>query len=339
MTEHNKPRIGITLGDVAGIGPELTAKLLADPGIFDRAKILLIADRRQWEAGIAAAGVRPPNPRIITTLEEIEGNEDFLLLDFPTLDPKSVAAGIVDPRAGKAVLDTLFFAIRVIQEGKIDAYLFAPLNKEAMHKGGSPYGSELVLFKEHFPGNTALEEINILDESWTMRVTSHVAIKDVPALITPAGVYESIRFLYKAMSAYGVGNPKIAVAALNPHGGEHGLFGDEEQTKILPGIEMAKKEGFDVSGPFPSDTIFIKFRDGIYDGVISMYHDQGQIATKLMGFHRGVTYHAGFPVPITTPAHGTAFDIAGKGIADPGATRHAFNVACRIVEHRPVPQV
>jgi 4-hydroxythreonine-4-phosphate dehydrogenase len=334
MPMNYKPRIGITLGDVAGIGPELTAKLLSDPEVFNRAKIILIADPRHWEAGITAAGVRPPNPRKITTFDQIDSDEDFLLLNYPTLDPKSVEIGKIDPRAGKAVLDTLLFTIQVILAGKIDAYLFAPLNKEAMHKGGSPYGSELVLFKEHLPGNQALEEINILDESWTMRVTSHVAIKDVPSLITPNGVYESIRFLYKAMTAYGIQRPKIAVAALNPHGGEHGLFGDEEDTKILPGIEKARKEGFEVSGPFPSDTIFLKFRDGICDGVISMYHDQGQIATKLLGFHRGVTYHAGFPVPITTPAHGTAFDIAGKGTADSGATRHAFNVACRIAEHK-----
>lgn len=331
MSSHKKPCIGITMGDTAGIGAELTAKLLSDPGVFDRGRVVLIGDKRQWEAGVAVAGVRPPSPRTITTPDEIPtAKEDFLLLDFPTMDPKSVEYGKVDPRSGRAVLDTILFTIKVILEEKIDAYLFAPLNKEAMHKGGSPYGSELALFKEHFPVNTALEEINILDESWTMRVTSHVAIKDVPSLITVQAVLDAVRFLYAAMTAYGKASPRLAVAALNPHGGEHGLFGDEEGRAIEPAVRKAREEGIDISGPFPSDTIFLKFRDGIYDGVISMYHDQGQIATKLMGFHRGVTYHAGFPVPITTPAHGTAFDIAGKGIADPGATRHAFNVACKI---------
>jgi len=132
------------------------------------------------------------------------------------------------------------------------------------------------------------------------------------------------------MRAYGKENPRLAVAALNPHGGEHGLFGDEEGRAIEPAVQAAKTEGISAAGPFPSDTVFIKLRDGVYNAVIAMYHDQCQIATKLMGFHRGVTYHAGFPVPITTPAHGTAFDIAGKGVADVGATRHAFKVVRNI---------
>jgi 4-hydroxythreonine-4-phosphate dehydrogenase len=333
MSKNKKPRIGITLGDTAGIGPELVARLLADLDVFKRAKIVLIGDERLWRAGIEAAGTRPPEPTRISSPDRIDSvDADFLLLDFPTLDPKTVETGKVDARSGKAVLDTLLFTIKVILDGKIDGFLFAPLNKEAMHKGGSPYGSELALFKEHFPVNKALEEINILDESWTMRVTSHIAIKDVAANITTGAVLDAIRFVNSAMIAYGKKTPRLAVSALNPHGGEHGLFGDEEGRAIEPAIKKAVEEGIAAAGPFPSDTVFLKLRDGLYDAVIAMYHDQCQIATKLMGFHRGVTYHAGFPVPITTPAHGTAFDIAGKGKADVGATRHAFNVACRIAE-------
>ena len=239
----------------------------------------------------------------------------------------------MDLRSGKAVLDTLLFTFKVIKDGLVDGYLFAPLNKEAMHKGGSPYGSELELFKEQFPGHSGLEEINILDESWTMRVTSHVAIKDVASMISKESVLKAVRFINTAMQAYKDGAPRLAVSALNPHGGEHGLFGDEEGKSIEPAVIAAKEEGINVEGPFPSDTLFIKLRDGKYDAVIAMYHDQCQIATKLMGFHRGVTYHAGFPVPITTPAHGTGFDIAGTGKADVGATRHAFNIACKIASN------
>jgi 4-hydroxythreonine-4-phosphate dehydrogenase len=331
MSTDNKPIIGITLGDEAGIGAELIAKLVSDPAVFDQARIVMIGDARHWEAGIKVAGVSTPSPRIINSPDEINAEEnDFLMLDFPTLDPQTVEYSKVDARCGKAVLDTLLFTFQLIRDGKIDGFLFAPLNKEAMHKGGSPYGSELELFKEQFPGHTGLEEINILDEAWTMRVTSHVAIKDVPSMITTESVLKAIRFVNTSMGAYTNNPPRLAVSALNPHGGEHGLFGDEEGSAILPAILEAQKEGFTVEGPFPSDTIFIKLRDGQYDAVIAMYHDQCQIATKLMGFHRGVTYHAGFPVPITTPAHGTAFDIAGKGKADVGATRHAFNIACKI---------
>ncbi len=333
MSKNKKPRIAVTLGDTAGIGPELTARLLADPDIYTRAKIVLIGDERLWQAGIRTAGVRPPEPTRIGFPDEIDSTDaDFLLLDYPTLDPASVEMGKVDPRSGKAVLDTLLFTIRIIRDGKVDGYLFAPLNKEAMHKGGSPYGSELELFKDHFPGHRGLEEINILDESWTMRVTSHIAIRDVAANITTPAVLDAIRFVHGAMRNYGLKAPRLAVSALNPHGGEHGLFGDEEGRAIEPAIRAARNEGIGAEGPFPSDTIFLKLRDGLYDAVIGMYHDQCQIATKLMGFHRGVTYHAGFPAPITTPAHGTAFDIAGKGKADPGATRHAFAIACRIAQ-------
>jgi len=326
-----KPRIGITLGDTAGIGAELIARLVADPEVFTQAQIILIGDARHWEAGIKVAGVTPPSPRLITDPEQIGAlNDDFMLLDFPTLDPKLIEFGKVDARSGKAVLDTLFFTFQLIREGKLDGYLFAPLNKEAMHKGGSPYGSELELFKEQFPGHAGLEEINILDESWTMRVTSHIAIKDVASMITTENVLKAIRFVNTSMAAYTNDPPRLAVSALNPHNGEHGLFGDEEGRAIEPAVKAAQAEGITVEGPFPSDTVFIKLRDGRFDAVIAMYHDQCQIATKLMGFHRGVTYHAGFPVPIATPAHGTAFDIAVTGKADVGATRHAFNIACRI---------
>lgn len=335
METTNKPRIGIILGDLAGIGPELVAKLLSDESVFDRAQIVLIADSRHWEAGIRVARTQPRSPKMISRWEEIPSSEeDFLLLHLPGLDPSSVPMGKVDPRAGKYVLESILFTLELIKKGLLHGFLFAPLNKEAMHKGGSPFGSELDLLKHYLPDNEALEEINILDEYWTMRVTSHVAFRDVPSLITPDGVYRAIRFLHRAMVAYGKQNPRIGVAALNPHGGEHGLFGDEEQTKIEPGIRKAQNEGIAVSGPYPADTIFLKLRDGALDGIISMYHDQGQIATKLLGFNRGVTYHAGFSVPITTPAHGTAFDIAGKGVADPGATRHAFYILCRIAQNR-----
>ena len=330
----NKPRIGITLGDTAGIGAELTAKLLSDTAVFNQARIILIGDVRQWEAGVAVAGVAAPKPRLISNPEQIDDlNEPLLLLDYPTLDPKNIVSGTVDPRAGKAVLDTLLFTIKLINEKKIDGFLFAPLNKESMHKGGSPYSSELAFFKEHFPGHSGLEEINILDESWTMRVTSHVAIKDVASMISKESVLKAVRFINTAMLAYKDNAPRLAVSALNPHGGEHGLFGDEEGKSIEPAVIAAKEEGINVEGPFPSDTLFIKLRDRKYDAVIAMYHDQCQIATKLMGFHRGVTYHAGFPVPITTPAHGTGFDIAGTGKADVGATRHAFNIACKIASN------
>jgi 4-hydroxythreonine-4-phosphate dehydrogenase len=205
-----------------------------------------------------------------------------------------------------------------------------------MHLGGSPWGSELELFKDRFKSNTAFEELNVLDGYWAVRVTSHIALRDVPKNVTAEGVLRAIRFINTAMTAYGKEKPRLAVAALNPHAGEHGLYGSDEEGQIIaPAIEKAKAEGINAAGPFPCDTIFLKLTAGQYDGVVNMYHDQGQIATKLLGFHRGVTYHAGFPAPIATPAHGTAFDIAGRGVANVGATRQAFIIAAKIAGHNP----
>jgi 4-hydroxythreonine-4-phosphate dehydrogenase len=175
-----------------------------------------------------------------------------------------------------------------------------------------------------------ISEINVLDNLWTSRVTSHLGLAQVSALITKEGVYKAIALIHGALHIAGVKEPRLAVAALNPHGGEGGLFGREEMDAITPGIEQARSEGIQAQGPFPADTIFLRVRGGAYDAVVSMYHDQGQIAMKLMGFERGVTVQGGLPVPITTPAHGTAFDIAGQGKANPQGLWQAFVLASRM---------
>src|SRR5882724_10217400 len=173
-------------------------------------------------------------------------------------------------------------------------------------------------------------EINICGNLWTTRVTSHVPFREVADLITAEKVCAAARGIDRALRANGIGAPQIAVAGLNPHAGEGGLMGTEEIREIGPGIVQARAEGVSVSGPFPADTVFIAANRGEYDGVVTMYHDQGQIATKLLGFDRGVTLLAGLPLPVTTPAHGTAFDIAGKGVASVGAIQEAFAIATRL---------
>jgi 4-hydroxythreonine-4-phosphate dehydrogenase len=175
-----------------------------------------------------------------------------------------------------------------------------------------------------------ISEINVLDDLWTSRVTSHVGLRQVSALITKEAVYDAIVLIVGALRLAGVAEPRLLVAALNPHGGEGGLFGNEEIEAIAPAIEQARMEGIQASGPFPADTIFLRARKGGCDAVVSMYHDQGQIAMKLMGFERGVTVQGGLPLPITTPAHGTAFDIAGQGKANPQGLYQAFRLACRM---------
>jgi 4-hydroxythreonine-4-phosphate dehydrogenase len=217
-----------------------------------------------------------------------------------------------------------------VREGQLDAIVFAPLNKQAMHLGGSPFPDELHFMADRLQWKRHVSEINVLDNLWTSRVTSHIGLKHVSGLITKQGVYDAIILIHGALRMAGVKEPRLLVAALNPHGGEGGLFGGEEIEAIAPAIEQARSEGIQASGPFPADTIFVRAKRGDCDAIVSMYHDQGQIAMKLMGFERGVTVQGGLPIPITTPAHGTAFDIAGQGKANPQGLYQAFRIACRM---------
>ncbi len=323
------PRIGLMLGDPSGIGPELAAKLVADPRNWEGTTPLLIGDARSLERGFAQAGLSSPGIESVRDAGGANGRGIYLL-DHRSPNTELPPVGRVTSEAGLMTLSDLLFSLDLIRKGLLDGFVFAPLNKEALMKAGMNAHSELELFKAEFPGHSGLEEINILDGAWALRVTSHIPLKDVSASLSADKVLASLRFLSAAMRANGESRARIAVAALNPHAGENGLCGTEELDIIAPAIRLAKAEGIDAAGPFPADTVFLKVRSGEYQGILNMYHDQGQIATKLIGFFRGVTLHAGFPVPISTPAHGTAFDIAGKGAAEPGPTKAAYDVTTRI---------
>lgn len=332
--EKNKPVIGVLLGDPTGIGPELVAKLAADEGVYDQANIVIIGDYRIFQAGQSIAKTDTEVP-VVKKYEDIRFPlERPVLLDFPTLDPAEVEMGKINAKAGQSVLDTLLYSINLAKEGKLDGFIFAPFNKQAMHLCGCPYETELDLFKAEFNRPEVRGELNVLDEIWNSRVTSHVGLSQVGSLLTVQSVYETICFVYQSLKAYGKQEPRLAVSAFNPHGGEGGIFGSEEQDAIIPAIEKAKAEGINVSGPFPCDTIFLKVMAGEYDAVVSMYHDQGQIALKLLGFDKGVTVHAGLPVPIATAAHGTAFDIAGQGKANVSGLKRAFAIVSRMAANQ-----
>lgn len=309
-----KPRIGLLIGDPTGIGPELVAKLLALPETLAHAEVLVIGDCRLYQRGIAIAATVDVHPRF---LDYPCPREDHLL-------------GTVSPEAGLHVLGCLRKAIETWQAGEIDAIVFAPLNKQAMKLAGMKQSDELHYFADLLKHQGRVSEINICGKLWTSRVTSHIPLSAVSSALTVDGICGAVDLLHQALRASGVSVPRIAVAALNPHAGEGGLLGTEEITVIGPAIDKARANGAEVKGPLPADTLFIAARRGDFDGVVTMYHDQGQIALKLLGFDRGVTLAGGLPAVIATPAHGTAFDIAGKGIADVGALREAFSVACRM---------
>lgn len=310
-----RPRIGLLLGDPAGIGPELVAKLIALPETHARADVLLIGDRRQYLHGADIASTLDLHPVFI---ECPSSTEDY-------------APGNASAAAGDHVLACLRTAISRWQVGRIDAIVFAPLNKQAMKLAGMSHSDELRYFADLLGYRGSTSEINICGKLWTSRVTSHIPLRAVSSALTVEGICEAANLLDRALRTGGVAEPRIAVAALNPHAGEGGLLGTEEIEIIGPAIREARARGMSAHGPLPADTLFIAARRGDFDGVVTMYHDQGQIALKLLGFDRGVTLAGGLPAVITTPAHGTAFDIAGKGTADVRALREAFAVACRMV--------
>ena len=325
-----KPKVGLLLGDPTGIGPELVARLLAGYDVHEHADPVIIGDQRYFEMGQKIAGVTL-SVRLVRRYEDVRfGKREIQFLEFPGASPDEFTIGQLSAKAGKSVLDVLGFTLDLARDGKLDAIVFAPFNKQAMHMGGSPFPDELHFMADRLQWKRHVSEINVLDNLWTSRVTSHVGLGQVSALITKKGVYDAIVLIDGALRLSGVKEPRLLVAALNPHGGEGGLFGNEEIEAIAPAIEQARSEGIQASGPFPADTIFVRARKGACDAIVSMYHDQGQIAMKLMGFERGVTVQGGLPIPITTPAHGTAFDIAGQGKANPQGLYQAFRIACRM---------
>jgi 4-hydroxythreonine-4-phosphate dehydrogenase len=224
--------------------------------------------------------------------------------------------------------------IGLARGGRIDGIVFAPLNKAALHAGGWRFNDEHQLFA-HLAGHTGFfGEMNVLDGVWMSRVTSHVALRSALEQISAERIDQALTLADATMRSAGFDKPRIAVAALNPHAGENGLFGREELDMIAPAVARAAERGIACRGPFPADTVFLKAFAGDYDGVLTMYHDQGQIATKLKGFNRGVTVTAGLSTVFTTPAHGTAFDIVGKGWANTGALEQAVRLAARLAAAR-----
>jgi 4-hydroxythreonine-4-phosphate dehydrogenase len=228
------------------------------------------------------------------------------------------------------VLKVLDLCMDGAKRGEVDAICFAPLNKQAMKRGGLNHEDELHHFAECLGVTGYFCEFNTLGDLWTARVSSHIPLKDAAAMLSTERIVAATRLIYASLKASGQNDPKVAVAAFNPHGGDGGVCGREEIDIIEPAVRELRASGCPVDGPFPADTIFLKARDGHYQAIVTMYHDQGQIAIKLMGFSQGVTVQGGLPVPITTPAHGTAYDIAGKGVADVNATANAFRIACRM---------
>ncbi|MFO0252767.1 MAG: PdxA family protein [Betaproteobacteria bacterium] len=328
------PRIGFMLGDVTGIGPEIAAKLLASGQPREQAEVVIVGDPRVLELGMRNAGVRVLHT-VYRNIEDIRWpRQDYPLLDLGNTDPAQYLQGQSSDEAGKLAGDTLKVMIDLATAGKLDGICFAPLNKGAMNRGGWKFNDEHQMFASLLKHQGFFGEMNVIEQFSTFRVTSHVALREAVNMITPERITAAVNLAHDTLTAAGKANPRIGVAALNPHNGENGLFGDEEIRIIRPTVDKLKAGGIRCSGPISSDVIFLQALKGQFDGVVMMYHDQGQIATKLLGFNKGVTVTAGLKSVFTTPAHGTAYDIVGQGKADPGAMAHAFTLAARMAAGR-----
>lgn len=324
--------IAFLLGDCTGIGPELVAKVLADGKMAEHARLVVVGDARVLQRGIRDAKASF-KWNIVEGVPEIDWNNGSVpLIDLKNLDPAVFPQGVGSAESGKLTGETLAYAIELAKKGHVDAITFAPLNKKALYDGGWKFRDEHQMFASLLGHKGHFSEMNVLDGQWMTRVTSHVSLRQAVDMITPQRIEESLKLADAAMKAAGIEKPRIAVAALNPHNGENGLFGTEEIEIIRPTVEKMAAQGIDCKGPFASDTVYIKAFEGAFDSVLSMYHDQGQIATKLKGFNRGVTITAGLRTVFTTPSHGTAFDIVGKGIANTGATENAIMLAAQMTK-------
>jgi 4-hydroxythreonine-4-phosphate dehydrogenase len=325
-----KPRIVVLLGDPSGVGPEMAVKLLARQRNLDAARVLLIADPIVLAEGERVAGVK------LDPLQ-VDGLND---LRFEDGRPQPVPArldggrGAGARRIERALGPGLVRGARIrdrggaARAGRRDRLRAA---QQAFAAPGRPHArGRAALHAGALRGAGFVCEFNLTGSLWTSRVTSHIPLKDVASHITVEGVGDAVKIIAQALRRAGVAQPRIAVTGLNPHAGDGGSIGMEEIEIIAPAIAQLRAEGYDARGPFSPDTVFIGARRGDVDAVVSMYHDQGQIAMKLMGFEQGVTLHGGLPVPVATSASGSAFDIAGKGIAQIEGLQQAFDLCVRM---------
>jgi 4-hydroxythreonine-4-phosphate dehydrogenase len=329
-------KIGALLGDPSGVGPEMMVKLLADiaskgfvkTGITKNddpvPSILLLAAPAVLDHALKISGVNSLPTRQVASAAEPIAPGEIGLLEVKNIQVEQIVVGQSTTASGSATLNALDIATDAASAGHLHGFCFAPMNKHSLRLGGMTAEDEMRHIQERMGVTHFVCEFNCTQGLWTSRVTSHIPLKDVAHAITAEGIRNAVRIIDRSLRAAGVPSPRIGVCGLNPHAGDGGSIGREEIELIAPAIEAIKPEGIHVSGPFSADTIFVAARKGNFDGIVTLYHDQGQIAMKLMGFESGITVLGGLPIPITTSASGSAFDIAGKGIANIEGLRQAL---------------
>jgi 4-hydroxythreonine-4-phosphate dehydrogenase len=328
-----KPLIIITMGDPAGIGPEIIAKAIDSGELFSLCRPVIVGDagvmKRQIMDLRLALSVRPHS--LLADVDPCPGNLD--VLDLQNIDLIKHAWGKPNASSGTAVVEYIKRAVALSMDRQADAIVTGPISKEMMNAAGHHYAGHTELLA----ALTNTREYGMMFVGGGLRVilvTIHMALKDVPSHITIPLVLTTLRLAHKAMQYFGFGAPRIGVAALNPHAGEGKLFGSEEWDVILPAVIKARDEGIHASDPQPADTLFYKARNNYYDIVVAMYHDQGLAPLKMLAFGNAVNVTVGLPIIRTSVDHGTAYDIAGKGCADPASLLSAVKLAANMVAHQ-----
>ncbi|MEK6704137.1 MAG: 4-hydroxythreonine-4-phosphate dehydrogenase PdxA [Planctomycetota bacterium] len=334
-----QPTIAVTLGDPGGIGPEVTAKALLDPHISALARWRILGPAQAWTSACKAAGLDATAFSIDLVPSSLSQSQPYDQLAMGSASRPTIGGGAC---SFAAVVDAIELAKRPLGDPLCaHAIVTAPISKEAWALAGHrQYPGHTELLAERFntpdakmffhcplpqgPGRPEHHSLNVV------LVTVHVPLARVSGLLTMGVVLDAIRAGARACRSLGIAKPRVAVCGLNPHAGENGLLGIEEQQFISPAIELAREEGLEASGPWPGDTVFNRATRGDFDLVVAMYHDQGLIPVKLLGWDRAVNVTVGLPVPRTSPDHGTAFDIAGRGLADPGSMKAAMALAARM---------
>ena len=296
-----------------------------------KANIVIIGEKQVFESGNSITGISH-DIDVVENFDEINfANSDRYLLDISKGKNHKYKLAEPSKESGESVLQALDFALNLAKEKKIDAINFAPMNKTSLKLGGNKYSDELQLMSDKLNVESFCCEFNVIDDFWTARVTSHIPIKEVAQHITKENIMKPIKLINEIMQLNGKKNPRIAVQALNPHA----EFGTEEKDEIIPAINEAKKLGINADGPLPCDTSFVvAYKNKKHDCMVGMYHDALQSGLKAFGFDRGVTVQGGLTVPVTTTAHGSAFDIAGKNIANLEPLLNSFKIALSMAENK-----
>lgn len=326
------PLLLITLGDVAGIGPEIIAK--AWPELLNHSRPVVVGDPEWLRQGLKLSATRA-SVRVVDRPSDVEAAPDLIpCLHGTEQDLSAVTPGKVSGAAGRAAYDFLCKAIDLTRRGEAAGIVTAPLHKEGLRAAGLHYPGHTEILAERC-GVKAFAMVLAVEGLAVAHVTLHMALRDVFSHLSKDAIVEKAGLLHDLLWKLLGRKPRLGIAALNPHASDGGLFGDEEEKIIAPAVAVAKKAGFEASGPWPTDTLFVRAKEGQFDGVVAMYHDQGHIALKLMGMGRAVNISVGLPIVRTSVAHGTAYDIAGRGVADAGSLVQAARVAAALAAAPP----